>query len=244
MRGARLGVTLVLLSVAVASWADAPGAATSCAPVSVQFTSAASRWVYRVEASGGVGCAAARRVVGAVAEQSASPRGWHCRVSTDPRSWALSCVRGREVVRAYGPTRERGSWASVARRLAMPVLEPSVTGGLALDGVIAGRGCGAPGELAEWLLADYSNPEGATLRIAEGRPAPCGNFGVNLQLAVWHVQGRPARLSEFCAPPGCARLTDSYLLTWRERGVSVGLMTEGIDQTTLLAIARSLAPVG
>jgi len=58
------------------------------------------------------------------------------------------------------------------------------------------------------------------------------------------VQGRPARLSEFCAPPGCARLTDSYLLTWRERGVSVGLMTEGIDQTTLLAIARSLAPVG
>ena len=133
---------------------------------------------------------------------------------------------------------EQNQWVIAQARLRIGLLAPTSTAALAL-GHVELRPCGP----RRWLVADYRSPAGATLTIGEGRPQVCANLGVAPTLAVWHIHGQPARLLEFCAPAGCARTSGDYALAWRERGVGINLITHGLSQHDLLAIAQSMAVV-
>ena len=65
----------------------------------------------------------------------------------------------------------------------------------------------------------------------------------SLPCSPWRIHGRSASLTEFCAPTGCARLWGDYALDWHERGVRVVLMTHGLAERELRAIARSMSVV-
>ncbi len=144
-------------------------------------------------------------------------------------------------MRAYGPVREQNPWVTAAVRLTMRVLAPTSTLGLVLRDVRPRLHCDLT--IKESLTADYARADGATLTIAEGKPYACGNLGNPPVLAVWRIHGHPASLTELCAPTGCARLWGEYALDWNERGDEIVLMTHGLRQRELLAIARSMTGV-
>jgi hypothetical protein len=234
-------VALVLLGAcaALAVTGHAQGAARDCMPISVAGT-----FTYAVHIeSGSVGCGSARTVLRDAADWPPGERrataGWICKAGQDPGSWAISCARGAATVRAYGPVRERDAWVIADVRLRIGLLAPTSTAAL----VVAHVGVRSCGGREKWVVADYTRPDGATLTIGEGRPYPCGNIGVEPLLALWRIHGQPARLSEFCAPTGCARLQGDYALEWRERGVGITLLTHGLTQRELLTIARSMTAV-
>jgi hypothetical protein len=216
----------------------------SCLPISLENALGTYTYKVRIEA-GSVGCGLARSVVRDAADwppgagEGAAATGWHCTVGQDPASWAISCNRGEATVRAYGPAREHDPWVIAAVRLRIGLLAPSSRAGLVLRRIRL-RSCGS---LGKWLEADYTRADGATVTVGEGKPYACANLGLAPQLAVWRVHGSPARLFEFCAPTGCARLWGDYALDWHERGIQVVLLTSGLSQRELLTLAQSLTAV-
>ena len=173
------------------------------------------------------------------ADEGEAAHGWSCVVGQSRASWALSCGRGHRLVRGYGPRREHDPFVIAEARLRIGALAPSAPQGLTARRW-RGRRCAPRTKEVE---VDYARPDGATLTVVEGRPYGCGNLGVSPRLAVWRVHGATARLVEFCAPTGCARLAGDYALQWRERGLEITLVTHGLEQRELLAFARSMSPV-
>ena len=218
-------------------------AGKGCMPVSVATSVGTFTYAVRLEA-GAVGCGAARAAVRDVADwpldgDGTGGAGWRCSIGQDPGSWAISCARGKAVVRAYGPVRERDPWviAQARTRIGLSAPRPRAVR-LELRSVRV-RSCGS----RKWVTAEYRRVDGATLTVGEGRPHTCANLGVSPQLAVWRIHGRPARLIEFCAPAGCSRLTGEYALDWRERGMQITLLTHGLRQRELFTIAQSMTVV-
>ncbi len=204
-------------------------------PISVPGT-----FTYSVRIQAGtVGCGLARAVLRDAADWPPETPGWNCAVGDDAASWAISCSHGASVVRAYGPVPEHDPWVIADVRLRAGLLEPTATAGL-VPVRVGVRGCGNP---QRWVVADYTRNDGATLTIGEGRPYGCGNVGAAPVIAVWRIHGERAALTEFCAPTGCSRLTGDYALDWRERGVEITLLTHGLTQRELLAIARGMTAV-
>jgi hypothetical protein len=219
-------------------------AATTCLPISVATTRGVFTYAIRIEGAP-VSCALARAVVRDAADwppgadDRAAAVGWHCLAGRARASWAVSCSRGRAIVRGYGPAPEHDPIVIAEARLRIGALAPQVTAGLASRRARVDR-CALH---ARELRVDYARSDGATLVLVEGRPTACNNLGVAPTLAVWHVHGSPARLLEFCAPTGCARLIGDYALDWRERGLEITLVTHGLSQRELFAIARSMTPI-
>jgi hypothetical protein len=211
-------------------------------PVSVETNAGTYTYAVRIEA-GSVGCGLARAVLRDAAnwppDDSSNTSWWSCAAGQDPGSWAISCTRGAAVVRAYGPVREYDPWVIAEVRLRIGLLAPTSSEGL-VSARVQIRGCGDP---QHWVVADYTRPDGATLTIGEGRPEVCANVGLAPRLAGWRIHGQPAILSEFCSPTGCGRAWGDYALEWRERGVGITLLTHGLTQRELLAIARSMTAV-
>lgn len=236
---------LVACAAPALSSASAGGATAgkTCQPISVANTLGTFTYTTRVDA-GSVGCGLARSVLRDAADwppgtDSAVTSRWRCTVEQEPSPWAISCVHGGAVVRAYGPKRERDPWVIAAARSRIGVMAPASTAGLALRDVRL-RSCGSA---AKWLVARYSRADGARLTIAEGRPHTCANLGDSPRLAVWRLHGSPASLIEFCAPAGCARLSGDYALDWRERGIEITMLTHGLHQRELFAIAGGMTAV-
>jgi hypothetical protein len=232
-------VLIACASLTLSSAAGQTPTAKSCMPVSVATTLGTFTYRTRVEA-GSVGCGLARSVLRDAADwppgtDSAAASRWRCTVGQQADRWAISCARSVAIVRAYGPLRERNPWVIAAARLRIGVMAPISTPGLVLRHLRL-RPCGG----RKWLVADYSRSDGATLTIAEGRPHTCANLGVSPQLAVWRIHGRRASLLEFCAPAGCARFSGDYALDWRERGIEITLLTHGLRQAELFAVARGM----
>jgi hypothetical protein len=124
-----------------------------------------------------------------------------------------------------------GAWQRAADRLDMPVLYPTHHPGLTLNRVVPQEiDCGVSGN-------------GKRLRIAEGRPFYCGDIGDARLLAHPTIHGRRASLYEYCEGTGCGRATHRYLLTWREQGIQLTLISRGSPRPTLYAIARSMTRV-
>jgi hypothetical protein len=210
-------------------------------PVSVTTTD--GTFTYSTEVMlGRVVCGVARAVLRDAADwppgEEGTPPGWRCTAGNGASwEWAISCTKGYAIVRAFGPVHELDPWVIAQVRLRIGLRAPNATAGLTLERLRL-RGCGAGAR--PWLEADYRRGDGATLTIAEGRPYVCANLGLAPPLAVWSIDGNAARLVEFCAPTGCARLTGEYALDWRDDGLEVTLLTHGLDQHELLLIARSL----
>jgi hypothetical protein len=134
-----------------------------------------------------------------------------------------------------------GAWQRAADRLDMPVLAPTVTGGLTLKRVVPKEiDCGA---IQEELDAYYSAGPQRKLRIAEGKPFYCGDIGDAPLLSHPRVHGKRADLYEYCEGTGCRRATHRYLLTWRERGIQIVMISRGTPQAELLVVARSMTLV-
>ncbi len=226
---------------AMAAQAHAQGVARSCMPISVKGTAGTYTYAVRIEA-GSVGCGLARAVLRDAAYwppgESRETADWRCS-ALETGSWAISCAHGPAIVRAYGPALEHDPWVIAEVRLRIGLLAPAATAGLVF-GHVQIRGCG---DRHGWLVADYTRPDGATLTIGEGRPYPCANIGIEPLVAVWRIHGQRATLSEECGPTGCGRLLGDYALEWRERGVGITLLTHGLTQRELLAIASSMTAV-
>lgn len=221
---------------APAAQARGTGGGRSCLPVSVWTTTGVYTYTVRVE-RGGVSCGEARSVLRDAADWP-PPVAWHCAVGQNPAGWAISCTRGRAVVAAFGPVEERSPWVRAEARLRIGLRQPRETAGLALVAVRVERRCGNVG----WVTASYRRGD-STVLIAEGRPTVCGNIGAAPVIAVWHIDGKPVRLVEFCAPTGCSRLEGDYGLDWFTGRLEVTILTSHVSQRQLLAVSKSLSPV-
>lgn len=207
--------------------------------------------VYRIEIDAApTSCTAARRVLRLAIDRptfaggpTASVDGWRCELWHGDEPWALACSHGGVIVRAYGPTSSDDPWLLAAVRGTMPVLEPEGARalGFRLERVSTKTFCANTVPQHD-LTAWFERPDGATIQLAEERPT-CGNIGLDTLLGRWRIHGAPAVLVEACGWVGCSRTSGAYALHWRERGDDVVLFTHGVDQTTLLAFARSVAVV-
>ncbi len=220
----------------------------ACGVISVSASYGTFAYSVRVE-SGTTSCAVARSILAqaaSIGDLRHRFRNWQCTAGQGSEAWGLSCRGKGSLIRAYGPdltgprTEYTDLWAPVAGQLEMPVLAPADAAGLLLSDVTPGVSCGKG---QQWLTGTYTGFDGAELTIIEGKPYSCGNLGEPVVLAVWHIHGQPATLTEYCAPAGCARLTGDYALQWQEYGVSLLLTTHGFGQHELLAVARSMALV-
>lgn len=229
--------TVLLLPPSATSRAES---AKACLPVSVRSLDRTFTYSVSVEV-GNVDCGLARRVIRDAANwppgESARTAGWGCRVGDESVSWAITCRHYDRIVRAYGPIEERDPWVIAGTRLRMPVMAPTFTAGLALRDVRLRSRC----DDIAWLVAKYRRGSSAKLTIFQGKP--CGDLGESPGFAVGQIHGRPAMLIEFCVPAGCGRLWGDYALRWFERGVMVVILTHGVTQAELLAVARSMAVV-
>ena len=134
-----------------------------------------------------------------------------------------------------------GPWQRAADRLSMPVLAPTATPNLTLKRVTTARlQCG---NVVEQLDGHYTGRNGRRLRIAEGKPFYCGDIGDAPLLGHPTIHGTRASLYRYCEGTGCRAATYRFLLTWREQGIQVTLISRGTPKATLLAIARSMRAV-
>lgn len=232
-------------SLSQASAAPASSARDTRACGEISVLSGFVRYSYTVQVEQGtVACEEATRLMYRIDEGPPySPPGWHCSVGQDRRSWAISCTGHGSLVRAYGPTPRRSTWAQAAAQVTMHVEVPQETLGLSPTDVTGGKRCGGRGAGPDWVNATYSRPDGARLTIAEGHPYTCGQLGVPAVVAVWNIHGHAAQLSEYCGPTGCARMSGEWALLWSEHGIQITLLTDGLSQHELLAIARSMEPL-
>jgi Tol biopolymer transport system component len=167
------------------------------------------------------------------------------------RDLALLAVEGTDVTRvtaggfaelqADWQRAPEGPWHAAAERLEMPVLQPRATPGLRLDRVVP-RAIDCPRTVEE-LDAYYNGARGRRLRIAEGRPYYCGDIGDAPVLERPVVRGKRAVLYDFCEGSGCRAATNTFLLTWRERGIQIVLISRGSSKATLFRLARGMRTV-
>jgi len=225
---------------------------TICSPIAVKtkFPHPAV-YTYRIGVSTGPsGCGAARSILRQALTRplfgtgpAATVNGWRCALWTN-EAWTVSCARGATVARAYGPTLEQDPWLLAAASLTMRVLQPTSASalGFVLRGVKHKAECSNSVPQQE-VTASYEGAGGAKITIVEDKP-PCGNLGDSPVLAHWWIHGHPATLLEYCSgPPGCSRTTDEYALYWQEHGDDIVILTHGVRQSELLALARSMALV-
>jgi hypothetical protein len=131
-------------------------------------------------------------------------------------------------------------WRKAAQRLDMPVYRPERTEGLSLRRVTIGRPC-----QNQQVTAVYRGPDGALLRVYEGKPFFCADLGDARALGTAYV-GR--RLAHFYESPNSDNQPGLFL-TWftqrraqRNRGPGVEMWVEidGRDKPRALRIARSM----
>jgi hypothetical protein len=135
------------------------------------------------------------------------------------------------------------AWQRAADRLDMPVLYPTHHPGLALHRVVPREiDCGPIEEELDGFYRGVAG-NGKRLRVAEGKPFYCGDIGDAPLLAHPTIHGKRASLYSYCEGSGCGRATHRYLLTWREQGIQVTLISRGSKRPTLYAIARSMTRV-
>lgn len=131
-------------------------------------------------------------------------------------------------------------WRRAAGKLAMPIFAPSKTAGLALTKVVPKK-LTTCGSIKEQLDAYYAKGA-ATLRIAEGSPAYCADFGDAPVVAQLKVHGQPGFLLDYCEGTGCPA-KNTFLLSWAEKNVRMILISRGIAKTSLLSLAASMRVV-
>jgi hypothetical protein len=132
-------------------------------------------------------------------------------------------------------------WQAAADRLDMPVLHPTYTPNLNLRRVVPVEiECG---NILEELDGYYTGPNGRKLRVAEGKPYYCGDIGDAKLLARPTIRGKRASVYDYCEGTGCRNATYRFLLTWREQGIQIVLISRGTPRPTLYAIARSMERV-
>jgi hypothetical protein len=132
-------------------------------------------------------------------------------------------------------------WQRAADQLDMLVLYPVSTPNLTLKRVVPQEiECG---QTIEQLDGYYSGPNGRRLRVAEGKPFYCGDIGDAPLLGHPRIHGKRASLYDYCEGTGCRRATYRFLLTWREHGIQITLVSRGTPKATLLALARSMVAV-
>lgn len=135
------------------------------------------------------------------------------------------------------------AWQRAANRLDMPVLYPVLHPGLVLSRVVPQQiECGPTEEQLDGYYRG-ANGNGKRLRVAEGEPFYCGDIGDAPLLAHTRIHGKRASLYSYCEGVGCGRATFRFLLTWRERGIQVTLISRGSPRATLYAMARSMISV-
>jgi hypothetical protein len=135
------------------------------------------------------------------------------------------------------------AWQRAADRLDMPVLYPTHHPGLALHRVVPREiDCGPIQEELDGYYRGVGG-NGKRLRIAEGKPYYCGDIGDAELLARPRIHGKRAYLYSYCEGVGCRRATHRYLLTWREQGIQITLISRGSPRARLYAIARSMTRV-
>jgi hypothetical protein len=135
------------------------------------------------------------------------------------------------------------AWQRAANRLDMTVLYPTFHPGLALSRVVPQKiDCGPTDEQLDGYYRGV-NGNGKRLRVAEGEPFYCGDIGDAPLLAHARIHGKRASLYAYCEGVGCGRATYRFLLTWREQGIQVTLISRGSPRTTLYAMARSMIRV-
>jgi hypothetical protein len=133
------------------------------------------------------------------------------------------------------------AWQRAADRLDMPVLAPTTIAGLTLKRVVAKSvDCGP---IQEQIDGYYAAGPQRKLRIAEGKPYYCADIGDAPLLSHPRIHGKRADLYEYCEGTGCRGATSRYLLTWRERGIQIVMISRGTELPGLLAIARSMTLV-
>ena len=250
-----IGVIAAIVAAGAVGAASAAraGSPTACSRIAVttpgQPGSVSS---YRIDVStSSADCGAARSILRAAVTRpvfGAGPvgrvDGWKCKLWGSGEPWVVSCARGGVVARAYGPVLERDPWLYTAASLTMPVFEPTAAAslGFVLESARPKGGC-SNSVPQQQVTAKYSRADGATIELYEAKP-PCGNLGEDPVLAHWWIHGSPATLYEYCAGPlGCSRTTGEYALHWRERGVDLAIVTHGVRQSELLALARSFTVV-
>jgi hypothetical protein len=134
-----------------------------------------------------------------------------------------------------------GPWQQAADRLDMPVLYPTSTPNLHLNRVVPREiECG---NILEELDGYYTGPNGRRLRVAEGKPYYCGDIGDAKLIARPTIHGKRASVYDYCEGTGCRRATYRFLVTWREQGIQIVLISRGTPRATLYAIARSMQTV-
>jgi hypothetical protein len=135
------------------------------------------------------------------------------------------------------------AWQRAANRLDMTVLYPTFHPGLALSRVVPQKiDCGPTDEQLDGYYRGV-NGNGKRLRVAEGEPFYCADIGDAPLLAHTRIHGKRASLYAYCEGVGCGRATYRFLLTWREQGIQVTLISRGSPRTTLYAMARSMIRV-
>jgi hypothetical protein len=135
------------------------------------------------------------------------------------------------------------AWQRAADRLEMPVLYPTHHPGLVLDRVVPREiECGPIEEELDGYYRGMAG-NGKRLRIAEGKPYYCGDIGDAPLLARPTIHGKRASLYSYCEGSGCGRATHRYLLTWREQGIQITLISRGSPRAGLYAIARSMTRI-
>jgi len=233
---------IALAAAVLAALASPPGKA--CIPITVDVRGSGA-YTYDVWIESRVApCADGREALRVFVRDRLPPEGWTCARGHGADVWAAACARGRIVVRAYGPRRERDKWRVAASRLSMPVFAPSSAAvspaGLRLESVRPQKlSCGA---IEEEVTAVYRSRT-REVRITEGKPRVCGDVG-DLRLAGNPlVHGRRAALYELCEPVGCGKADGPELLIFRQGGVEIGLQTRGVSEARLLGLARSMAVV-
>ena len=131
-------------------------------------------------------------------------------------------------------------WGRAAQRLDMPVYRPERTEGVTLRRVTTGRPC-----RNQQVTAVYRGPEGALLRVYEGKPFFCGDLGDVRGLGTAYV-GR--RLARFYESPNSDNQPGLFL-TWctqkraaggRCPGVEMFVEIDGRDKPRALRVARSM----
>ena len=143
------------------------------------------------------------------------------------------------VAATAGAALEPG-WQRAADRLEMPVYRPERTDGVALRRVTVGRPC-----QNQQVTAVYRGPDGALLRVYEGKPFFCGDLGEVRALGTAYV-GK--RLAHFYESPNSDNQPGLFL-GWCTRkraarsrcpGVEMWVEIDGRDKPRALRIARSM----
>jgi hypothetical protein len=142
---------------------------------------------------------------------------------------------------AGSPSAVDPKWRAVAAQLAMPVFAPTKTVGLTLTKIVPAKPKKCE-SIPEQLDAYYTMGTTVTLRIAEGKPVYCADFGDAPVLSQPTIHKQAAFLLNYCDGAGCPA-KNTFLLSWAERGVRIYLVSRGVTRLKLMTLATSMRVV-